>query len=253
LDPLVGLGPDQLLPSAPTLEAVQLVALVDDQVRVDDPPDGTVVGVALRFTIVTAGCANAEEARKNTKANAVIVCTIERVCIDSTLLRGPALRACLNPTGRRLRPSARRPPRVSGISESRRPGRDPGILSGQLDGPPASCNFREEARRDRQTHPTAWPARLFTITDLRVHLLAPSKETWTPLIPASSPSGVMEPEFEDWASSDLGALQGDLRRIRVPRLELNQSRSRCSDGAAPAEFDNRATLAWEAASVGDSA
>ncbi len=43
--PLVGSLPDQ--PS----EAVQLLAPVEDQVRVDDPPVLMVVGLALRLTV----------------------------------------------------------------------------------------------------------------------------------------------------------------------------------------------------------
>ena len=43
--PLVGSLPDQ------PPEAVQLLALVEDQLSVDDPPVLTVVGLALRLTV----------------------------------------------------------------------------------------------------------------------------------------------------------------------------------------------------------
>ena len=42
--PEVGLAPDQ------PPEAIQLVALVDDQVSVEVPPEATVVGLALKET-----------------------------------------------------------------------------------------------------------------------------------------------------------------------------------------------------------
>ncbi|MGH7334993.1 MAG: hypothetical protein ACREKS_20085 [Candidatus Rokuibacteriota bacterium] len=54
-DPLVVLAPDQLLSSAPPFDAVQLVAFVDDQVSVDDPPDVTLVGFAVRLTVGATG------------------------------------------------------------------------------------------------------------------------------------------------------------------------------------------------------
>ena len=52
-DPLMALVPDQ------PPEAVQAVALVDDQVSLDVPPLATVLGMALKPT-VTDGCALTE-------------------------------------------------------------------------------------------------------------------------------------------------------------------------------------------------
>lgn len=55
-DPEVDLAPDQ-----PPL-AMQLVALVDDQVRVEAPPELTVVGLVLRLTVGVAGSVGADSA-----------------------------------------------------------------------------------------------------------------------------------------------------------------------------------------------